>query len=96
MSIFDDDSSDSGGGFRLVSIEFDDPAGVAHFAFGSADSGGPYAIEVDLPDGAPNIEQAIAAAAESAAADFRAWAKEAEDLAAVARAGRLRQLPAGA
>lgn len=85
-------SDDTADEFRLVSIDFaDDPMGAACFSFGPPDAGGPYSIEVDLDARAPDLEEALAMAAESAAADLRAWAQEAEDFAARARAGRLRQ-----
>lgn len=79
--------------FRLVTVEF---AGLvspaATFAFGAGPAGGSY--EIALERGAANLEEAIAVAAESAAADLRAWAQEAEDFAAAARAGGLLQAPA--
>ncbi|GEM_PF-6241604 len=76
--------------FRLDSIEFGDLADnwFAHFSFGEPRR----KLAAPLPPGV-DIEQAIATAAESAAADLRAWAEEAEEFAATTRAGGLRQPP---
>lgn len=79
--------------FRLDSIEFGDDRlrPEAMFVFGPAGLlGARNRITAEVPSG-PDIEEALAIAAESAAADLHAWAKEAEDLAARTRAGGLRQ-----
>lgn len=85
-------SDDASEAFRLVTVEFADLfSPVASFAFGAGRTGG--SCEVALEQGAANFEEAIAAAAEGAAADLRAWAQEAEDFAAATRAGGLLQPP---
>lgn len=77
--------------FRIIEVDFRGSYRVASFAFGDDDNK-PYTITTYLTEGL-NLEEAIAEAAESAAADLRVWAQEAEDFAAAARAGSLRKPP---
>lgn len=78
-------------GFRLESVSFGRlPKAIFTFDAGSPDGSKTLTFEL-TPD--LDLEEAIAAAAEIAAADLRTWADEADELAASIRAGALRQPP---
>lgn len=71
--------------FSIVDIEFSQSGSIVRFEFG-----GLYRIVKTLSAG-PDLEEAIAIAAEGAAVDLKRWAQDAEDFAAAARAGALRK-----